>query len=56
VELASWGIAGGGNGVDHVLVRDAAAGPVRAWPEERRRLDGRLLSDHAPLEVEVTIL
>ncbi len=50
-ELAAWGFAGGGHEVDHVLVRDVAAGPVEVWPDERRRLDGRLLSDHAPLEV-----
>jgi hypothetical protein len=26
--------------------------PLRRWPAERRRHDGRLLSDHAPVEVE----
>jgi endonuclease/exonuclease/phosphatase family metal-dependent hydrolase len=52
-ELAAWGFAGGGNGVDHLLARDAAAGVVHVWPDRRRRLDGRLLSDHAPLEVTI---
>jgi hypothetical protein len=23
------------------------------WPEDRRRVDGRLMSDHAPVEVTV---
>lgn len=38
-------------GIDQVLVRDAAVvrGPER-WPDERRRLDDVLLSDHAPVE------
>ncbi len=32
-----------------------ARGPDRrrCWPVERRRVDGRLLSDHAPVEVEI---
>lgn len=52
-ELARWGFAGGGHGVDHILARGASAGAVTRWPEARRRLDGRLLSDHAPLEVTI---
>ncbi|MGZ4355142.1 MAG: endonuclease/exonuclease/phosphatase family protein, partial [Gaiellaceae bacterium] len=52
-ELAEWGFAGGGPGIDHVLVGGAAAGPQQVWPDERRRLDGRLLSDHAPVEVTI---
>lgn len=52
-ELESWGYAGGGTVVDHVMVRGAAAGPVVRWPDERRRVGGRLLSDHAPLEVTI---
>ena len=36
-------------GIDQVLVRGFAA-EACVWPEERRRLDGRLLSDHAPVE------
>ena len=39
--------------IDQVLARGLAAEhPVR-WPEERRRVDGRLLSDHAPVELHV---
>jgi endonuclease/exonuclease/phosphatase family metal-dependent hydrolase len=54
-ELTSseWGYAGGGPGIDHVLVRGASIGEERRWPTEKRRLDGRLLSDHAPVEVEI---
>jgi endonuclease/exonuclease/phosphatase family metal-dependent hydrolase len=41
-------------GIDQILVRGLSivAGP-RAWPDERRRLGTRLLSDHAPLEAEM---
>jgi endonuclease/exonuclease/phosphatase family metal-dependent hydrolase len=54
-ELASpaWGFSAAGPGIDHVLVRGAEAGELRRWPAERRRHDGRLLSDHAPVEVEI---
>jgi endonuclease/exonuclease/phosphatase family metal-dependent hydrolase len=48
-----WGFSSGGPGIDHVLVRGAPAGAVRRWPTERRHVDGRLLSDHAPVEVEI---
>jgi endonuclease/exonuclease/phosphatase family metal-dependent hydrolase len=49
-----WGFsAAAGEGIDHVLVRGAEAGPAERWPPARRRLDGRLLSDHAPVEVRV---
>ena len=37
-------------GVDHLLNRGLELGPPTHWPETRRRLEGRLLSDHAPLE------
>jgi endonuclease/exonuclease/phosphatase family metal-dependent hydrolase len=39
--------------IDQILVRGLPAGTPRAWPEDRRRLQGRLLSDHAPVELEV---
>ena len=48
-----WGFSTAGAGIDHVLVRGAPAGAVKTWPAERRRLDGRLLSDHAPVEVRI---
>lgn len=52
---AEWQFAGPTpTGIDHVLVRELAASPPVRWPTERRtRADGRLLSDHAPVEREV---
>jgi endonuclease/exonuclease/phosphatase family metal-dependent hydrolase len=48
-----WGFPAAGAGIDHVLVRGAEAGPEETWPRERRRVDGHLLSDHAPVEVRL---
>jgi endonuclease/exonuclease/phosphatase family metal-dependent hydrolase len=49
-----WGFTGPTpKGIDHVLVRGLGARPPEPWPEERRLLDGRLLSDHAPVDREV---
>ena len=46
-----WRLGGASpQGIDHVLSRGLALGPPLHWPESRRRLHGRLLSDHAPLE------
>jgi endonuclease/exonuclease/phosphatase family metal-dependent hydrolase len=39
--------------IDQILVRGMPSTPPVAWPEERRRVDGRLLSDHAPVELTV---
>jgi endonuclease/exonuclease/phosphatase family metal-dependent hydrolase len=50
---AEWGFSRPGAGIDQVLVRGLAASPSTRWPEERRRLGGRILSDHAPVEVRV---
>jgi endonuclease/exonuclease/phosphatase family metal-dependent hydrolase len=48
------GYSAPGRGIDHILVRDAAASELRVWPEpRRRRVDGTLLSDHAPVELDV---
>jgi endonuclease/exonuclease/phosphatase family metal-dependent hydrolase len=41
------------SGIDQVLVRGAPASRPEPWPPDRRRLDGRLLSDHAPVEALV---
>ena len=49
-----WGFAGTTpTGIDHVLVRGLRAQPPLVWPAERRTRDGRILSDHAPVDVEV---
>jgi endonuclease/exonuclease/phosphatase family metal-dependent hydrolase len=51
-----WGFTAAGPGIDHILVRGAVASEPRVWPpERRRRADGTLLSDHAPVEVEVDL-
>lgn len=39
--------------IDQILARGLPASPPSAWPAERRRRDGRLLSDHAPVEMMV---
>ncbi len=48
-----WGFSKPSPKLDQVLVRGARAGSPTVWPVERRLVDGRLLSDHAPVEVEV---
>jgi endonuclease/exonuclease/phosphatase family metal-dependent hydrolase len=48
-----WGYSQAGPAIDHVLVRGADVTPVHRWPDARREHRGRLLSDHAPVEVEV---
>jgi endonuclease/exonuclease/phosphatase family metal-dependent hydrolase len=39
--------------IDQILVRGLPATPLVAWPEDRRRIGGVLLSDHAPVELTV---
>ena len=39
--------------IDQILVRGLPSTPPISWPPERRRVDGRLLSDHAPVDVLV---
>jgi endonuclease/exonuclease/phosphatase family metal-dependent hydrolase len=49
-----WGFTGATpTGIDHILVRGLRAGPPSVWPVERRTRNGRILSDHAPVDVEV---
>lgn len=52
--LTDWGFSPPRSGVDQILVRGLTVvrGP-EAWPAERRRLGALLLSDHAPVEVEM---
>jgi endonuclease/exonuclease/phosphatase family metal-dependent hydrolase len=47
--------AGAAAQIDHVLVRGAETSAVRVWPDDERRYDGKLLSDHAPVEVELKV-
>jgi endonuclease/exonuclease/phosphatase family metal-dependent hydrolase len=49
-----WGFSGAGAGIDHILVRGATASALRRWPDEERRYDGGLLSDHAPVELDIS--
>ena len=51
--LAIPGWSPPGPGIDHLLVRGASASPLRVWPDERRRRAGVLLSDHAPVELDL---
>ena len=39
--------------IDQILVRGLPCDVAFAWPEDRRRLHGVLLSDHAPVELHV---
>jgi len=50
-ELPGWSSLG--PGLDHVLVRGVSASPLTSWPPERRRQNGAVLSDHAPVEVTI---
>ena len=52
-ELRARGFSPPAPGIDQVLVRGLPATVPSVWPEERRRVDGRLLSDHAPVELHV---
>jgi endonuclease/exonuclease/phosphatase family metal-dependent hydrolase len=47
------GYSGPGPGIDHLLVRAAGPSPLRIWPDEERRRDGILFSDHSPVELEI---
>jgi endonuclease/exonuclease/phosphatase family metal-dependent hydrolase len=42
-------------GIDDILVRGADASPLAVWPLERRRQNGVVLSDHAPVERTVSL-
>jgi endonuclease/exonuclease/phosphatase family metal-dependent hydrolase len=49
-----WGFSGATpTGIDHILVRGLSAGEPRVWPAQRRLRNGKLLSDHPPVEVDV---
>jgi endonuclease/exonuclease/phosphatase family metal-dependent hydrolase len=42
-----------GPGIDHIAVRGVDAPSIRVWPDERRLVEGMLLSDHPPIELEL---
>jgi endonuclease/exonuclease/phosphatase family metal-dependent hydrolase len=48
-----WGFTKPISWIDQVLVRGVPSSRAHRWPQEQRRLDGRLLSDHAPVEVRL---
>ena len=48
-----WGFSAPGPRIDHIVVRGRPVSELRVWPEERRAHNGRLLSDHAPVELEL---
>jgi endonuclease/exonuclease/phosphatase family metal-dependent hydrolase len=50
-----WGFSPAGPAIDHILVRGAPTAPTHRWPDARREHEGRLLSDHSPVEVEVDV-
>jgi endonuclease/exonuclease/phosphatase family metal-dependent hydrolase len=52
-QLVEWGFSKPISWIDQVLVRGARSDPAHRWPDERRRVGGRLLSDHAPVEVTI---
>ena len=52
-ELVAAGYSPPGPGIDHILVRGAPATAVSVWPVERRTVEGRVLSDHSPVELRV---
>jgi endonuclease/exonuclease/phosphatase family metal-dependent hydrolase len=51
--LVAAGYSPPGPGIDHVLVKGAPATPLSVWPVERRTVEGRVLSDHPPVELSV---
>lgn len=54
-ELTEHGFTAAGPAIDHIVVHGAPATALVVWPDERRRVDGRLLSDHPPVELSVEL-
>lgn len=42
-----------GPNIDHIVVAGRSHGPLHVWPLDRRRHNGFVLSDHAPVEVTI---
>ena len=49
----AWGFSAPAPGIDQILVCGLPSSRPQIWSDERRRVDGRLLSDHAPVELRV---
>jgi endonuclease/exonuclease/phosphatase family metal-dependent hydrolase len=48
---AEWGFSDpAGEGIDQILVRGAHVAALERWPRDRRRVGGRVFSDHAPVD------
>ena len=47
------GYSAPGPWIDHIEVRGPSPSPLRTWPDERRVREGMLLSDHAPVELDL---
>jgi endonuclease/exonuclease/phosphatase family metal-dependent hydrolase len=54
-ELAAGGYSEPGPGIDHILVRGAPTSGLRIWPTDEREFAGRVLSDHAPVELTIEL-
>jgi endonuclease/exonuclease/phosphatase family metal-dependent hydrolase len=51
-----WGFSEAGPGIDHILVQGGASvSPIRSWDDERRAFGDVLLSDHAPVELDLQL-
>jgi endonuclease/exonuclease/phosphatase family metal-dependent hydrolase len=50
-ELRQRGYSEPAAGIDQILVRGVPASSPEIWPEERRRVGRRVLSDHAPVQL-----
>ena len=51
---ADWGFSDPAvEGIDQILVRGASVEDLSRWPLDRRRVNGRVLSDHTPVEARV---
>jgi endonuclease/exonuclease/phosphatase family metal-dependent hydrolase len=52
-ELTSTGYSEPGPLIDHILVRGLPTSGLRVWSDDEREYAGRLLSDHAPVELKI---
>jgi endonuclease/exonuclease/phosphatase family metal-dependent hydrolase len=52
-ELVGRGFSPAGPVIDHIIVRGLPSSPLVVWPEGRRRVGRRTLSDHPPVELSV---